>query len=202
MQCLRDPTGAVRAPAILRRNGGEAVSTRRIGASRCGRSGREVAGKTPLKADVARERTTSLLFLRVVDEPSRLSATDAGRSSDRQKRQRGEGAGLVILPKEGGRGPLRSSQLRTQKKIGMWRRSVKGIQSRHPDAGFVVTESCSSRAGVSRRSRRNCWQSTTADDRQSVSGVTATSAKLIVGSLSCPHGARLVIISRYSRAEE
>jgi|SRR5450830_545840 len=62
--------------------------------------------------------------------------------------------------------------------------------------------SCSSRAGSSRRSRRNCWQSSTADDRQSVSGVTVTSAKLMVGSLSCPHGARLVIISRYSRAEE
>jgi len=32
-------------------------------------SGRRVA-KTPSKADIARERTTSLHFLRVVDEPS------------------------------------------------------------------------------------------------------------------------------------
>jgi len=36
---------------------------------RCGLRGREVAGKTPSKADVARTRTTSLLLLHVVDEP-------------------------------------------------------------------------------------------------------------------------------------
>ena len=39
-----------------------------------------MAGKTPSKADVARKRTTSLLFLRVVDEPLVVSARDALRS--------------------------------------------------------------------------------------------------------------------------
>jgi hypothetical protein len=51
-----------------------------------------------------------LLFLRMVDEPSRVSATDAKRSSDRQKRQRVGGAGLVILPKQGGRGQRKGTR--------------------------------------------------------------------------------------------
>ncbi len=78
-----------------------------IVASRFGRSRSEAAKETPSKADVARKRTTFLLFLRVVDEPSRVPAMGIGRSSDCGKRQRVEGD---PARNEGPRGPLLSHE--------------------------------------------------------------------------------------------
>src|SRR5450756_2233354 len=80
-------------------------------------SSAKMAGKTPLKADVARKRTTSLLFLRVVDEPLGVSTGGAPRSSDCRKRQRVERAGLTTVPTERGRRPLRNSRPRARTEV-------------------------------------------------------------------------------------
>src|SRR5665647_2856253 len=103
-------------------------------------SSAKMAGKTPLKADVARKRTTSMLFLRVVDEPLGVSTGGAPRSSDCRKRQRVEGAGLgwpFCLQRGAGVRFTVPGLDHDERHVTAHR---QGTRRRHPDEAFVMTE--------------------------------------------------------------